>query len=525
MKLHISLNSILSNCIFSMFFFFMFSMFYAVCDAAIPQIEREALIALYNSTDGDNWTANDGWKTGVLYTDGFAQPGTECNWRGVICDTEHVTKLSLGSNHLVGSIPSEIGNLSNLLNLSLYNNQLTGTIPVEIGNLTNLAFLYLYKNQLTGSIPPEIGNLNNLLYLYLSNNQLTGIPVELGNLYNLEGLDLNDNQIAGTIPSEIGNLGALHELCLATNQFTGPLPPELGNLNNLLYLYLNNNHLSGFIPSEIGNLSALKLLRLFSNQFTGPISDSIKNLTLLNSTDIGYNALFTQDDSVELFLNSKDADWASTQTIPPSNVSVSVISETSVEVSWTAISYTEDPGGYQVFYSATAGGPYTLFDTTADKSICQMEVTGLNSASNHYFVVQTVTSSHNSNPNTVCSEYSEEVSIELEDSDNDDDGIANSLEASMNTDPNEADTDGDGIQDGTEIGLTLGDVGTDTDTNIFIPDADPSTTTDPLDADTDDDGLKDGKEDKNYNGAVDPGESDPNRFDGRTMPFFAIAFR
>ena len=31
--------------------------------ATISQTQREALIALYNSTDGDNWTNNDGWKT------------------------------------------------------------------------------------------------------------------------------------------------------------------------------------------------------------------------------------------------------------------------------------------------------------------------------------------------------------------------------------------------------------------------------------------------------------------------------
>lgn len=31
--------------------------------AAIPATERAALIALYNSTDGDNWTNNSGWKT------------------------------------------------------------------------------------------------------------------------------------------------------------------------------------------------------------------------------------------------------------------------------------------------------------------------------------------------------------------------------------------------------------------------------------------------------------------------------
>ncbi len=51
--------------------------FSSIAFAAIPPIERAALIALYESTDGDNWTYNNGWKTPPLAADGFAMPGTE----------------------------------------------------------------------------------------------------------------------------------------------------------------------------------------------------------------------------------------------------------------------------------------------------------------------------------------------------------------------------------------------------------------------------------------------------------------
>ena len=50
--------------------------------------------------------------------------------------------------------------VENTTELNLYNNQLTGSIPPEIGNLTNLAFLYLNENQLTGEIPDSICDLN-----------------------------------------------------------------------------------------------------------------------------------------------------------------------------------------------------------------------------------------------------------------------------------------------------------------------------------------------------------------------------
>jgi MYXO-CTERM domain-containing protein len=77
------------------------------------------------------------------------------------------------------------------------------------------------------------------------------------------------------------------------------------------------------------------------------------------------------------------------------------------------------------------------------------------------------------------------------------------------TDPNNADTDRDGLPDGLEVGL-IGPQGAHTNTDIFIPDRDPTTTTDPLDWDTDDGSVSDGPEDVNVNGRVDDGERDPN---------------
>jgi len=97
------------------------------------------------------------------------------------------------SGGLIGEIPPEIGNLTNLRELNLTSNQLTGEIPPEIGNLTNLEYLSLWDNQLSGEIPSEIGNLINLRKLYLSRNQLTGeIPEEICNNYKKNTFNHND---------------------------------------------------------------------------------------------------------------------------------------------------------------------------------------------------------------------------------------------------------------------------------------------------------------------------------------------
>ena len=163
-----------------------------------PETDREALVALYNSTDGPNWNFNDNW----LIDAPLGQ------WHGVTTDNNgRVIELRLNENQLSGEIPPELGNLANLTVLSLIWNQLSGEIPPELGNLANLTVLSLIWNQLSGEIPPELGNLANLTVLSLSWNQLSEeIPPELGNLASLTVLSLSWNQLSEEIPTELGNL-------------------------------------------------------------------------------------------------------------------------------------------------------------------------------------------------------------------------------------------------------------------------------------------------------------------------------
>ncbi len=132
--------------------------------AAISLTEREALTDLYNSTNGDYWKNNTGWKEPPLHSDGFAMPGTECQWRGVLCNYEnnHVEEINLSNNELSGNIPASIKNLSYLISLYLSSNFFT-TIPQEIGELLNLQYLYLESSHLTGPVPATLLNLINLV--------------------------------------------------------------------------------------------------------------------------------------------------------------------------------------------------------------------------------------------------------------------------------------------------------------------------------------------------------------------------
>lgn len=530
-----------------------------LCESAIPPKEREALIALYNNTNGDEWENNTNWKGNKNEPDGFSQIGTEGTWYGItvlgnnvigvnltennlvgtipteLGNLKFINKLILRSNQLTGNIPSTLGNLRSLTGLYLENNKLTGNIPIELGNLVNLVILVLRdnnlsgnipaemgnlkklerlrlsSNQLTGNIPPEIGELTSLIKLNLDNNSLSGIiPSELGKLSNLDELNLNSNQLSGFIPPEIGNLSKLKNLYFNSNGFNGIIPVELGkltqleelllhfnqiegnipesikylsnikilafnnnqltgnipteltylstlqrlnlsnnnlfgnipfqigNLSNLIGLTLNSNQLQGIIPKQMGNLSKIETINLSNNQLEGQIPEELGQLkslciiqfksnrlvgdipesfgnllTLTDSiSDFRWNAIYTKNEQLRSFLNSKQlgGNWESTQTVAPELMAANSISPDSIKVSWSPIPFSNNPGGYEVYYSLTQGGPYLKYGSTISKHDSQLDVTGLNPNTLYYFVVQTRTDSHNNNNSILYSYNSEEVS-------------------------------------------------------------------------------------------------------------------
>ena len=100
-----------------------------------------------------------------------------------------------------------------------------------------------------------------------------------------------------------------------------------------------------------------------------------------------------------------------------------------------------------------------------------------------------------------CATYTAEVdgitSTSPQRADTDGDGLNDSYEAlTLLTDPTAADTDNDGISDGVEVNGAYGN---------------PAQASDPRNNNTDGDAFDDGDEDSNFNGLVDPGETDPTR--------------
>ena len=235
--------------------------------AEINATDYAGMRALFNGTGGSHWRdeerdeeLNEEKKWNVA-SDTPPDASVVANWHGVTVEGTRVTEIDLGKTNLRGTIPPELGNLSELRVLKLNKNNLTGTIPPELGGLTALQHLNLINNSLSGTIPSELSGLSSLTKLRLHNNKLTGpIPTELSALTNLQTLGLSKNNLTGTIPSWLGNLTSLQNLFLWDNELTGSIPPELGNLTNLRNLWLQDNHLTGDIPASVEALSAIKRL-------------------------------------------------------------------------------------------------------------------------------------------------------------------------------------------------------------------------------------------------------------------------
>ena len=266
--------------------------------------DRDALVALYNATNGANWTNNTNWLTDAPLGE----------WHGVneVDGEGRVVDLNLYRNNLTGPIPPELGGLSSLRLLVLGGNNLTGPIPSELGDLSQLENVYLYSNSLTGPIPPELGNLSILESLRINNNNLTGlIPPELLNLslnaFQFEnnaglcapgtaafvawlgGMDVHRGPFCNE--SDIAVLESLHkgaggEGWTNSSGWLSDAPLEdwygvrIDSLGRVRALDLSRNGLSGRLSAGLGNLARMTELKIGGNALSGRLPVSLARLSL-----------------------------------------------------------------------------------------------------------------------------------------------------------------------------------------------------------------------------------------------------
>jgi predicted outer membrane repeat protein len=385
----------------------------------LPEAECDALFALYNSTGGPDWDDSS--------TNKWTKNNKPCSWEGVECIENRVHKINRSDQKLIGVIPN-LSILTKLKLLNLAQNKLNGSIP-NLDHLTALEGIYLNNNQLSGAIP-NLSTLTHLQKLVLNDNQLTGNIPNLVTSKNLMTLSLSNNKLSGAIPTELNSLTQLNDLFLSNNELDGVIP-DLSDLTQLQSLHLSDNKLEGSIPDDLSTFTDLKNISLFNNKLTGPIPDlsaltKLSTLRLYNNKlsgtipDLNINSLQTVDLAYNLFTGetensatNKDSDWANTQTVSPTILPSTILSDTTkIQLNWTPIPYKDGDGHYEIKYSLSEGGlSYSISGgQTTDKKAASHTITGLAAGTAYYFVVKTITKAHDDQQNELTSLRTKEFS-------------------------------------------------------------------------------------------------------------------
>jgi Leucine-rich repeat (LRR) protein len=167
------------------------------------------------------------------------------------------------SHNSLQTLPSIIGQFSQLKHLSLNNNQIN-YLPQEIGNLKKLETLSADNNRIK-EIPESISNLTNLRIVSLSRNEFIVFPIVLCHLKSIDFVDLSDNHLI-EIPNDIQYLNAL-ELNVCQNEIS-VISPSIAMCKRLKVLRLNNNRLERTaITRSILAKSQLSLITIEGNLF------------------------------------------------------------------------------------------------------------------------------------------------------------------------------------------------------------------------------------------------------------------
>ena len=190
------------------------------------QVDRNALMAFYNATDGPNWADNTNWGTDEPLD----------TWYGITVNSEgRVTEIILKNNRLSGDAGNTLAHLTELTTLNCYNNSLTS---IDISYNTNLTSVDFSYNQLTTL---DVSNNTNLTTLLCGNNDLSTLDIS----YNtaLTYLHCASNRLSSL---------DIRENPAITNILTGLQTGEDGDYEDM-FLYVTEEQLQLWNSSWVNN--------------------------------------------------------------------------------------------------------------------------------------------------------------------------------------------------------------------------------------------------------------------------------
>lgn len=126
--------------------------------------------------------------------------------------------LDLSSTAMTGTLPSELGNLSNLKRLMLSHSRFDGSVPPEVFAITSLEKFHLTNNDFNGTLSSQIGNMKNVKEFMVRFRCCEVVLRYFCNNLTLSWLDLiitqiSRNKFSGSIPTESMFPRRLHSCC------------------------------------------------------------------------------------------------------------------------------------------------------------------------------------------------------------------------------------------------------------------------------------------------------------------------
>jgi Leucine-rich repeat (LRR) protein len=200
-----------------------------------------------------------------------------------LAQLKKLTDFTVAENNLLtGEIPSDLWTLPKLRSLTVDASSMNGTIATQIGH--ELQILRLNMELLSGTIPTVLGELSNLETLSLSSPLLFGqLPSQLSMCRNLVSLTITHTQLSQTLPTQLGNLESLEVLMLQGNHWTGTIPSAWATMSNLTFLSVEDNELIGPIPFIHG----LEVLHLgLNNGLSGTIKSCFGGDVIVDCQDV-----------------------------------------------------------------------------------------------------------------------------------------------------------------------------------------------------------------------------------------------
>jgi len=295
--------------------------------------ERSSLEAIYNKTDGQNWTNSAGWMNETV---------DHCQWYGITCNSDrNVTNIDLRDNNLAGQFPVYtrdelygepipeswwmntkygLANLYNLKTIDLADNKLTGAIDYRpLYNLHSLTHFDVSENQFSGEIDALV--TPSLTYVDFSNNRFTSVSrfekykgsfqtlrfCDVSNNFiqdnatdllknipsNIEQFFASNNRINGNLPESFNVLPKLRHFDMSSNALSGSLPESFNVLPELRHFDISSNALSGSLPGFADSILSLQQLDLSNqtNGFTGSIPEDLWRFQSLRILNLAGNKL------------------------------------------------------------------------------------------------------------------------------------------------------------------------------------------------------------------------------------------